>query len=347
MKAVVLQPNNQFAIEEVKEPQLTEPTDVLVNVTTTAICGSDIHAKHGLIPGIPPGTIIGHEFVGVITETGTGVKRFKPGDRVAAPAGTWCGTCPACKRKEVQHCENGAVWGGGEIFGRGLPGAQATYVCVPNADTILTPIPSSIPDEQAIFVGDVFSTGYHAAYEGGIKTGDTVVIFGCGPIGLGALVAAWQFGPKQIFAVDMLDNRLALAEHYGAEAIHAGKDNVLERIQAATNGLGADVAIEAVGNPNAFAQALKAVRRGGHISVVGLFPDAVQLPIQELVYYGVQISMGLGNLSRMDRLMGLIETGRVDLAPLATHRFPLEDALEAYDLFENHKDQCVKVLLTP
>jgi alcohol dehydrogenase len=164
---------------------------------------------------------------------------------------------------------------------------------------------------------------------------------------LGALVAAWQFGPRQIFAVDMMDNRLSLAEHYGATALHAGRNPVLEQIREATGGSGADVVIEAVGNPDSFAQALKAVRRGGRISVVGLFPTPVQLPLQELVYYGVQISMGLGNVSRMDKLMGLLETGRVDLTPLATHRFALEDALEAYDLFENHKDQCIKVLLTP
>ena len=347
MKAVVLQPEHQFAIEEVEAPQLTHPNDVIVKVTTAAICGSDIHAKHGLIPGIPPGTIIGHEFVGIIMETGTGVSRFKSGDRIVAPAGTFCGNCPACKRREVQYCHEGAVWGGGEIFGKGLPGAQTEYIRVPNADVILLPIPESVPDEQAVFVGDVFSTGYHAANEAKIKTGDTVVIFGCGPIGIGALVSALQFGPRRILAVDMLDNRLALAKHYGAEIINAGEENVLEKIQAATGGLGADVAIEAVGNPNAFAQALKCVRRGGHISVVGLFPEAVQLPIHELVYYGVQISMGLGNVYWMDRLMGLIETGRVDLTPLATHSFPLEDALKAYDLFENHKDQCVKVLLKP
>jgi alcohol dehydrogenase len=220
-------------------------------------------------------------------------------------------------------------------------------VRVPNADVILTPIPSGVPDEQAVFVGDVFSTGYHAAFEGRVETGDTVVIFGCGPIGLGALVSAWQFGPRQVLAVDMLDNRLALADHYGATAIHAGRDQVLEQIQEVTSGQGADVAIEAAGSPDAFAQALKAVRRGGRVSVVGLFPNEVPLPIHELVYYGVQISMGLGNLSRMDKLMGLVETGRVDLAPLATHTFALEEAMEAYDLFENHKDQCVKVLLKP
>ncbi len=347
MKAVVLQPDHRFALEEVKEPKLAHPGDVIVQVTTTTICGSDVHAKHGLLPGVVPGTIIGHEFVGVIAETGTGVERFKPGDRVAVPPATWCGTCRACRRQEVQHCPHGGVWGGGEIFGKGLAGAQASYVRVPNADVILTAIPAGVADEQAVFVGDVFSTGYHAAFEGRIETGDTVVIFGCGPIGLGALVAALQFGPRQVLAVDMLDNRLALAGHYGAMAIHAGRDRVVEQVQAVTDGQGADVVIEAAGSPDAFAQALKAVRRGGRVSVVGLFPNEVALPIHELVYYGVQISMGLGNLSRVDRLMSLLETGKVDLTPLATHTFALEEALEAYDLFENHKDRCVKVLLRP
>lgn len=347
MKAVVLQPDHQFSLEEVEEPKLVHPDDVIVKVTTTTICGSDVHAKHGVIPGIQPGTVIGHEFVGVIAETGTGVERFKPGDRVAVPPATWCGNCPTCKRKEVQYCPHGGIWGAGDIFGKGLAGAQAHYVRVPHADVILTAIPANVTDEQAVFVGDVFSTGYHAAFEGRIETGDTVVIFGCGPIGLGALVAAWQFGPRQVFAVDMLDNRLALAGHYGARAIHGARDQVVEQIQAATDGQGADVVIEAAGNPDAFAQALRTVRRAGRVSVVGLFSDAVQLPIQELVYYGVQISMGLGNLSRVDKLMGLVETGRVDLTPLATHSFSLEEAMEAYDLFENHKDQCVKVLLKP
>jgi alcohol dehydrogenase len=347
MKAVVLQAEHRFALEEVEDPKLIRPDDVIVRVTTTTICGSDVHAKHGVIPGILPGTIIGHEFVGIVEEAGAGVERCKPGDRVAVPPATWCGKCRTCKRGDVQYCPHGGVWGAGEVFGKGLAGAQADYVRVPHADVILTAIPPGVSDEQAVFVGDVFSTGYHAASEGRIETGDTVVIFGCGPIGLGALVSAWQFGPRQILAVDMLENRLELSGRYGAEAIHAGREEVVERIREATDGEGADVVIEAAGSPNAFAQALQAVRRAGRVSVVGLFSDPVQLPIQELVYHGVQISMGLGNLSHVDRLMGLVEAGRVDLSPLATHSFALEEALEAYDLFENHKDQCVKVLLKP
>lgn len=347
MKAVVLQAGNQFGMEDVPEPKLQKNDDVIVKVTTAAICGSDLHAKHGLIPGIPVGTVMGHEFVGTIAEAGSDVTRFKVGDRVAVPPGCFCGTCPGCRRGEVQYCTNGGVWGGGENFGPDLQGAQTSYVRVPFADVCLTPIPDSVPDEQAVFVGDVFSTGFYAASEGHIRPGDTVVIYGCGPIGLGALISAWQFGPKRVFSVDMLDNRLQLAREYGAEVLDAREGNIVERIREATDGLGADVAIEAIGNPVTFLQAVQSVRRGGKVSVVGLFPFPVELPIHELGFYSLKISMGLADVSHMSSLMGLVESGRVDLSKLATHAFALSDAMEAYNLFENHKDQCLKVLLKP
>jgi len=220
------------------------------------------------------------------------------------------------------------------------------YIRVAYADNCLCRIPDNIADEQAVFVGDVFSTGFHAAYEGHIKAGDTVILYGCGPIGLGALISAWQFGPRQVVAVDMLPNRLELAAHYGATVLDGSKVNAPETIREMT-GEGADVAIEAIGNPQTFLQALQSVRRGGTVSVVGIFPGPVEIPLHQLAYYGVKIGMGLGNISRMTQLMGLVETGRVDLAPMATQVFALEKALEAYDLFEYHKDQCLKILLKP
>lgn len=254
---------------------------------------------------------------------------------------------PVLRASEVMSstARMGGVWGGGDIFGKGLSGAQTSYIRVAYADNCLTHIPDSVPDEQAVFVGDVFGTGFHAAYEGGIEVGDTVVIFGCGPIGLGALVSAWHFGPKQVFGVDVLENRLAIAKHYGAEVIKADAGDVVAQIRGATGGEGADVAIEAIGSPATFQQSLRCVRRGGTVSVVGLFPTPVEFPVNEMSFYGVQLKMGLGNLTRMTKLMGLLEKGRVDLKPLATHSFSLDDALEAYDLFENHKETCLKVLL--
>jgi 2-desacetyl-2-hydroxyethyl bacteriochlorophyllide A dehydrogenase len=347
MKAVVLKPENQLGMADVAEPLLEKNGDILVKVTTAAICGSDIHIKHGLLPGVAPGTVMGHEFVGVVEEVGSDVTKFKPGDRVSVPASVWCGVCPACKRGDIQYCANGGVWGGGEFFGKGLSGAQTGYVRVPYADVCLTPIPENVPDEQAVFVGDVFSTGFHAAFEGNIKAGDTVAIFGCGPIGLGTIVSAWQMGPKDVFAVDMFDNRLELAKHYGAKVIDAREENAVERLREMTGGEGADVVVEAIGNPETFQQALKSVRRGGTVSVVGLFPTPVEFPLNEMAYYGVRLSMGLGSLVHMDQLMGLLQSGRVDLSPMVTHTFSLDDALEAYELFENHKDQCLKIMLKP
>ncbi|MDD5006922.1 MAG: alcohol dehydrogenase catalytic domain-containing protein [Syntrophorhabdaceae bacterium] len=347
MKAVVLQAGNRFALEDIPKPELKSTGDALVRVTTAAICGSDVHAKHGLIPGYTPGTVMGHEFVGVVEETGDDVLEFKPGDRVAAAPITWCGVCRPCKRGEPQHCIRGGVWGGGEIFGRGLRGAQTDYIQVPFADNCLIPIPDNVEDIQAVFVGDVFATGYSGAHRGYIQTGDTVVVYGCGPIGLGAIISAWQFGPRQVFAVDMLENRLALARLYGATTIDAKSENVVEKVRQATGGEGVDVAIEAIGSPDAFMQALRSVRRGGSVSVVGLFPGPIEFPLHEMGFYGVRISMGLGDPSCMSQLMGLLESGRVDLGAMATHTFCLDDALEAYDLFENQKGKCLKVLIKP
>lgn len=347
MKAVVLQAGSKFTLEVIPKPELKGNGDAIVKVTTAAICGSDVHAKHGLIPGYTPGTIMGHEFVGVVDEVGPDVINFKPGDRAAAAPITWCGVCAPCKRGEPQHCIRGGVWGGGEIFGRGLAGAQTNFIRIPFADNCLIPIPDNVSDEQAVFVGDVFTTGYRAAHEAHIRTGDTVVVYGCGPIGLGAIISAFQFGPKQVLAVDMLQNRLAIAREYGAVTMNGAETDVPAKVREMTHGEGADVAIEAIGNPQAFMQALGSVRRGGMVSVVGLFPAPIEFPLHEMGFYGVRLTMGLGDPSYMTQLMGLLESGRVNLGALATHTFPLEKALEAYDLFENHKDKCLKVLLKP
>ncbi len=346
MQAVVLQPGHQLALQEVPKPELDGPGQMLVKVTTAAICGSDLHIKYGEIP-ISPGTVIGHEFVGVVEQTAPDVKRFKPGDRVDVAAGIWCGCCPSCLRGETQTCQMGGVWGGGMFKGRPLSGAQTEYVQVFNADMCAVAIPDSVSDEQAILVGDVFSTGFHAIKAGGVGPGDTVAIFGCGPIGLAAVASAGLFGASRVFALDMLPNRLALAQELGAEPLDAGDGEAVTRILAATGMNGVDVAVEAVGQPASFSQALGTLRRGGALSVVGLFAQPVELPLPMLGLYGVRISMGLADLTNMRQLMSLLAKGRVDLSALTTHTFPLSQAMEAYDLFENHKDQCIKVMLKP
>lgn len=347
MLAVVLQPGNRLALEDVPQPRLQGPGEVMVRVTTAAICGSDLHTKAGLVPGVAPGTIMGHEFVGRVVEAGPAVTRFRPGDRVAAPASIWCGSCPACRRGEVQYCAKGGIWGGGDIYGPGLAGAQTELVRVPFADACLCAIPEGVADEQAVFVGDVLSTGYHAALQGRIRTGDVVAVLGCGPIGQAAVISAWQFGPGRVLAADALDNRLALAGTFGAEPLDVRRAPASEQIRRATGGAGADVVIEAIGLPATFLEALASVRREGVVSVVGMFSSKVEFPLGRMAAHGVSIHMGLGSLLHMDRLMGLLASGRLDLSPLVTHEFGLDQAMEAYALFEEHKDECLKVLLKP
>jgi len=347
MKAVVLRSGREFGLADIPKPQLQRNHDVIVKVTIAAICGSDIHAKHGVIPGYGPGAVMGHEFAGVVEEVGSDVINFKPGDRVAAAPITWCGVCPNCKRNDSPHCRLGGVFGGGEIFGKGLGGAQAGYIRVPYADNCLVHIPDNVPDEQAVLVGDIFATGYKAARDANIQTGDTVVVYGCGPVGMGAIISTFQFGPKAVYAVELLDNRLAIAEGYGATTINGNEPDVVERVRAITGGEGLDVAIEAVGEPVTFMNALRSVRNDGMVSVVGLFPGPVEFPLHEMGFYGVRLVMGLGAPSHMGKLMALVESGKVSLGALVTHVFPLEEAIEAYELVENHKDQCLKVLLEP
>ena len=346
MQAVMLKPKHQLALADVPKPALDGPGQMLVKVTTTAICGSDIHIKEGDIP-LPPETVIGHEFVGVVEEVAPDVKRFKSGDRVNVAAAVWCGCCPACKRGQIQYCQAGGIWGGGYFQGRPLGGAQSEYVLVFNPDMCAVPVPDHVTDEEAILVGDVLSTGYHSVVEGGVKPGDTVAVFGCGPVGLCALASLQLFGPSRVFAIDVLPNRLALAEEFGAEIIDASKTDAASEILGRTDMAGVDVAIEAAGLPATFNSGLNILRRGGSLSVVGLFPESVELHLPILGLSGARISIGLGNLGSMGELMSLVAGKRLDLSSLITHTFPLAEAMEAYEVFEKQKDKCIKVALKP
>ena len=348
MRAVVLKDGGQITVENVPDASLKESSDVLVRVTLAAICGTDVSIKRGKIPGIEPGTTLGHEFVGIIQETGSRVRRFQVGDRIASPPALSCGVCPACRSSELQNCVESSMYGGGRFMSpMDLNGVQTELVRVPNADFVLTPIPDGVLDEQAILVADMFNTGYHAATEARIGVADSVAVSGCGPVGLCAILGAWQYGPSQVFAIDLFDNRLALAERYGAIPIDIRRGDSAEQVLAATAGEGVDVVLEASGNGIAFTKALRMIKKNGTVSCVGLFHDSVEFPVQELIYRGIRVVMGLANVVHIPKLMKLVEHGRVDLEPIGTHTFVLEDAGEAYDLFENHKDLCLKVFLRP
>jgi alcohol dehydrogenase len=290
--------------------------------------------------------VIGHEFAGVVEEVGSEVSSFKKGDRVVASATFQCGHCFYCRKGNISLCERGGVYGGGEMFGN-VSGGQAEYVRIPFADNSLARIPDSLEDEDIIFVGDILSTGFHGALMGGIGPGDSVAVFGSGPVGLCAQVCAKVMGADPVMAVDLIDYRLRMAQTLGSIPIHAEKEHAVDKIRNLTQGRGADVAIEAGGFEGTFLGALEAVRRGGTVSVLGLFPQSLKVPMEKLCFYTLKISVGLADLSHMSKLIKLVQSGKMNLRPLITHVFPLAQALDGYEIFEKRKDTCIKVVLKP
>lgn len=372
MKGVVFDGPNLLKIGEVPEPKLEKTTDAILRVITASICGSDLHIKNGMMPWIKPGTVIGHEFVGVIEEVGSEVIAFRKGDRVVASATFQCGQCFYCRKGNIGLCERGGSYGGplrayrnsflrgniglddrGGVYGGSetsgnVSGGQAEYVRVPFADNSLEKIPDGLEDEDVIFVGDILSTGYHGALMGGIGPGDSVVVFGSGPVGLCALVCAKLMGADPVIGVDIIDFRLKIAQSFGSIPINAEKENAVDKIRILTQGRGADVAIEAGGFEGTLLGSIEAVRGGGTVSILGLFSKPLTFPIQKLCFYTLKkISIGSADCSHMAKLIKLVHAGRINLRPLITHTFPLSQALEGYEIFENRRDICIKVLLKP
>ena len=269
MKVATYQGERNVKVVEAPKPSISGSREALVRITLGAVCGSDLHIYHGNIP-MSVGEPLGHEFVGVIEEVGPEVVRFKPGDRVVASFTTACGLCTFCRKGWFSQCEHGGVFGYGAIYGGGLGGAQAEYVVVPYADTTLEPIPSGITDEQAIFVGDILATGMFAAERAEIKPGDVVAVVGAGPVGLMATMCAQLYGPSRVFVIDMVDSRLELAQELGGIPINASRVNPVEAIEKQTDGVGADSSIEAVGLRSTVDTAMRCIRGGGTVSMVGV-----------------------------------------------------------------------------
>ena len=351
MRAVVYRGPGDIRLETVPEPTLQDPEDAIVRVTAASICGSDLHVLHGLMPKMEPGSIIGHEFVGVVESAGTAVDRFKPGDRVVGPAAVWCGRCRACRKGLLSACENGAIFGNGPLFGA-LDGAQADYVRVPFANVTLQPIPDGLPDERVIFAGDILPTGYSAVAglapgSRGVRPGDSVIIFGAGPVGLCAVASARVFDPARIIVVDVEAYRLEMAARLGAGVtIDASTEDVRARVKEATGGWGADYVVEAVGKQETLANAVAVSAPGAAISVVGVFQQPVPVNAPRMLAKNLTLTIGMGDLGRMKELIDLIAAGRLDLTPLITHRLPLADAVRAYEILEKRTDGAIKVLLT-
>ena len=347
MRAVTYQDVGRIELDDVPKPQIQEPTDVLLKVTTTAICGSDLHVLHGRIPGMMPGGVLGHEFVGVVEEVGADVKRFREGDRVLASFMIPCGHCWFCGRGLFNRCPDQRVFGYGAFLGD-VNGGQAEYVRVPGADICLHPLDGGLSDEQALFAGDIFTTGYDAAVEGHIQEGDVVAVQGCGPVGLFAIQAARTFKPSVIYAIDSVDQRLEMAQSFGAVPVNVKTVHAPSFVQDHTGGRGADVVLECVGALPAMTQAIDVVRAGGRISVIGVYSEPEHaVPISLMFTKGIDVKFcGTANVvGRWDEVLRLIGEGAVDPTAIISHRMHLSDALRGYELFERR--EALKVVLTP
>ncbi|MGZ4153992.1 MAG: alcohol dehydrogenase catalytic domain-containing protein [Actinomycetota bacterium] len=346
MRAVVFEGDGRVGVHDVAEPAIEDARDAIVRVRVAAICGSDLHFLHGKAP-LEPGDVIGHEAVGVIEEVGGAVARFRPGDRVVTAFHIVCGACWFCRNGQTQLCDEWRMLGAG-LFGGDLPGAQAELVRVPIADVNLLPVPDGVDDERAVFVGDVLTTAWYGASISEIRAGDAVAVVGAGPVGFLVAQAALGLGAGKVLSLDSLADRLALVEQAGATPIDVTARNAKTAVDEATGGRGADVAIDAVGHPDAFLSALDVVRRGGRVTVVGVYTGE-RVDMQLGVWWARALDIRLGGICPVhawwDGALDELRAGRLDPTPLVSHRLPLEDAADGFALFDARR--ATKVLLRP
>ncbi len=351
MRATVFHGVNDLRVDEVERPR-AGVGEAVIRVTLTTICGTDLHILRGEYP-VRPGLVIGHEPVGVVAELGPGVTGYAVGDRVLVGAITPCGQCRACLSGQLSQCGHGGGYEaiGGWRFGNTINGAQAEYLLVPHAQANLATIPDELRDEQVVLLADIASTGFSGAESGGVRIGDSVVVFAQGPIGLCATAGAKLMGATLIIGVDGDDTRLAMARRMGADVVldHRATDVVAE-VKRLTGG-GADVAIEALGTPETFANALRCLRPGGRLSSLGVYAGKLEIPYDGFAAglgdHHVVTTLCPGGKERMRRLLEVVRSGRVDLEPLLTHRFALADIVAGYELFGARREGVLKVAVRP
>lgn len=346
MKGVTLWDPHDIRVEDVPDPELLEPTDAIIRITLSAICGSDLHLYHGTIPGVLPGTVIGHEYVGVVEAVGSQVRRFQTGDRVTGSFHIACGVCQPCMRGSFNQCVQFGTLGYGVAFGN-LQGTQAQFARIPHADVVLRHLSAQVSDEMALFTGDILTTAYGAVINAGMRPGDTVAVVGCGPVGIMAVQSALALGAGKVLAIDLDPSRTALAERVGAIPINSSARNPISAVNELTRGEGADVVIEAVGGSRTLTLAFDLVRGGGKISAVGISGEEhFQFPLSTATIKDISFRVGLANIPRyIDETLALVEGGRIDPTVVVSHRLPLEEAAEGYRLFAERK--ATKVLLLP
>jgi 2-desacetyl-2-hydroxyethyl bacteriochlorophyllide A dehydrogenase len=344
MRAVTFQAPEQVRVEDVPEPELAHPEDAIVRVQASGICGSDLHIYHGRVP-VEQGFTIGHEFVGEVIAAGPGVERVAVGERVLGCFHTACGTCGACVRGDYHRCLRGRTFGHGSKLGN-LQGAQAEQLLVPRANLVLRRVPDGMSADVALFAGDVLGTGYHAIAHAGVRTGDTVAVLGLGPVGLCAVQAARAAGAVRVFAIDTVAPRLELARAFGATPVHLTEEEPKRVVRAATGGLGADVVVDAVGDPGPLELAVSLCRDAGTISGIGAYAGRGEVPLGLLWLKGLTFKAGLANvIAHVDRVLALISAGILDPGPLVTHHMPLDEAPAAYALYDRR--EALKIVLAP
>ena len=333
MKALVYQGPGERTWDTADDPGIIDPTDAVVRIDTSTICGSDLHILKGDVPETKPGTVLGHEAVGTVQEVGASVTTLVPGDRVLVSCISACGRCRFCREAQYGQC----LGGGGWILGHLIDGLQAEYARTPFADNSLYKVPEALSDEQVLFLADILPTAYEVGVLNGVVgPGDVVAIVGAGPIGLAAALTSGLMTPSRIVLVDLDDGRLERAGQFGADTtVNNSREDARARIMELTHGLGADVAVEAVGLPQTFELATELIRPGGRVANIGVHGQSATLHLETLWIRNATITTGLVDTSTIPQLMKLVARGRLDPTIFATHRFALDDTMEAYDTFSN------------
>jgi 2-desacetyl-2-hydroxyethyl bacteriochlorophyllide A dehydrogenase len=344
MRAVTFQAPGEVRIENRPEPELQARDDAVVQIEASGICGSDLHIYHGRVR-VEAGFTIGHEFVGTVLATGEDVTRVAVGDRVLGCFHTACGTCFFCLRGAYHKCDHARTFGHGAGLGS-LPGTQAEQALVPRANMTLRRVPAGMPDEVALFAGDVMGTGYHAVQESGVRPGDSVAVLGLGPVGLSAVQVAIAAGAAPVIAVDGVAARLEVARGFGAMPVPLTEHGPKDAVKEATDGRGVDVAIDAVGHPDALDLAIRLTRKAGTVNAVGVYAERCQVHMGLVWIKAITLKTGPANvIGHVDRVLGMLAAGALDPRPLITHHLPLADAPEAYSIYDRR--EALKIVLTP
>ncbi len=344
MRAVTIQGPQLVRVEEKPEPRLQFRDDAIVRIEASGICGSDLHIYHGRVK-IEPGFTIGHEFVGTVLEAGEDVTRVAVGDRVLGCFQAACGACFFCLRGAYHKCDRARVFGHGELLGD-LQGTQAEQALVPMANLTLRRVPEGVSDEVALFAGDVMGTGYHAIYESGVRPGDSVAVLGLGPVGLCAVQVALAAGASPVFAIDTVAARLEVAGRFGAVPVHLTEQSPRDVVRAGTEGRGVDVAVDAVGHPDALDSAIRLTRKAGRVFAIGVYAERCEVHMGLVWIKALTLGTGHANvIAHVDRVLGMLASGTLDPAPLISAHMSLDDAPEAYAIYDRR--EALKIVLTP